>query len=338
MRIGSYSLDNNLFLAPMAGVTDLPFRRLCKAMGAGVVVGEMVSSDPSLRQSRKSQLRLRHDDEPGLRIVQIAGGDAEMLAQAAQYNVANGAQVIDINMGCPAKKVCKKAAGSALLKDPQLVEQILNAVVNAVEVPVTLKIRTGWDPENKNAVLIARMAEDAGIQSLAVHGRTRACKYLGLAEYDTIALVKQSVSIPVVANGDIDSPQKAKYVLDYTGADGVMIGRAAQGRPWIFREINHFLTTGEIAPAVSLAEVEQILKTHVEALHEFYGEIQGVKIARKHVAWYLANSCSEVNSSEDKAEAKNFRQMFNQIQSGKAQLLALSDFFKLEKIDKAQVA
>lgn len=338
MRIGTYSLDNNLFLAPMAGVTDLPFRRLCKAMGAGVVVGEMVSSDPSLRQSRKSQLRLRHDDEPGLRIVQIAGGDAEMLAQAAQYNVANGAQVIDINMGCPAKKVCKKAAGSALLKDPQLVDQILNAVVNAVDVPVTLKIRTGWDPENKNAVQIARMAEQAGIQSLAVHGRTRACKYLGVAEYDTISLVKQSVSIPVIANGDIDSPQKAKYVLDNTGADGIMIGRAAQGRPWIFREINHFLTTGEIAPAVSLAEVEQILETHVEALHEFYGEIQGVKIARKHVAWYLDNSCSEVNASEDKAETKNFRQMFNQIQSGKAQLLALSDFFKLEKIDKAQVA
>ncbi|WP_196138930.1 tRNA dihydrouridine synthase DusB [Aliikangiella sp. G2MR2-5] len=328
MRIGSYSLDNNLFLAPMAGVTDLPFRRLCKSMGAGVVVGEMVSSDPSLRQSRKSQLRLRHDDEPGLRIVQIAGGDADMLAQAAQYNVENGAQVIDINMGCPAKKVCKKAAGSALLKDPVLVEQILNAVVQAVDVPVTLKIRTGWDPENKNAIDIAQMAEAAGIQSLAVHGRTRACKYQGFAEYDTIALVKQSVSIPVIANGDIDSPQKAKFVLDYTGADGLMIGRAAQGRPWIFREINHYLETGELAPEPSIEEVEQVLVDHIKALHEFYGEFQGVRIARKHTAWYLAEHLS----------AQSFKQQFNQIQSAEAQLDALTAYFKQKKFDKAQVA
>ena len=325
MRIGSYALDNNLFLAPMAGVTDLPFRRLCKSMGAGVVVGEMVSSDPSLRQSRKSQLRLRHDDEPGLRIVQIAGGDAEMLAEAARYNVDNGAQVIDINMGCPAKKVCKKAAGSALLKDPKLVEEILHAVVNAVSVPVTLKIRTGWDPENRNALFIAKLAEDAGIQSLAVHGRTRADKYLGEAEYDTIAQVKQSVAIPVIANGDIDSPQKAKYVLDYTGADGVMIGRAAQGRPWIFREINYFLEHGELMPQISEQEVAKILIAHVEALHAFYGEYLGVRIARKHTAWYLA----EENT------AKSFKQHFNQIQSAGAQLEALTEYFKHKKFDKA---
>ena len=270
MKIGHYSLDNNLFLAPMAGVTDLPFRRLCKSMGAGVVVGEMVSADPSLRQSRKSQLRLRHDDEPGLRIVQIAGGDAQMLAQSAKYNVANGAQVIDINMGCPAKKVCKKAAGSALLKDPKLVEEILDAVVSAVDVPVTLKIRTGWDPQNKNALLIARLAEQAGIQSLAVHGRTRECKYQGEAEYETIALVKQAVSLPVIANGDITSPEKAKMVLDFTGADGLMIGRAAQGRPWIFREISHYLETGELLPEIQIDEVEKVLLKHVAELHEFY--------------------------------------------------------------------
>ena len=334
MKIGPHSLDNNLFLAPMAGVTDLPFRRLCKSMGAGVVVGEMVSSDPSLRQSRKSQLRLRHDGEPGLRIVQIAGGDAEMLAAAAEYNVQNGAQVIDINMGCPAKKVCKKAAGSALMKDPELVDEILNSVVAAVDVPVTLKIRTGWDPENKNALLIAKMAENAGIQSLAVHGRTRACKYLGEAEYETIRLVKESVSIPVIANGDIDSPEKAKQVLQYTGADGLMIGRAAQGRPWIFREILHYLETGELLPEIHLDEVEQVLLSHVAALHEFYGEIQGVRIARKHVAWYLANDKYLANDEKE----KSFRQIFNQIQSAEKQLSILAEFFNQRKIEKAHVA
>lgn len=328
MRIGTYSLENNLFLAPMAGVTDLPFRKLCKSLGAGVVVGEMVSSDPSLRQSRKSMLRLRHDDEPGLRIVQIAGGDAEMLAQAAVYNVKNGAQVIDINMGCPAKKVCKKAAGSALMKDPVLVEEILHAVVDAVNVPVTLKIRTGWDPDNKNALQIARLAQQAGIQSLAVHGRTRACKYLGEAEYETIRLVKQSVSIPVIANGDIDTPQKAKQVLEYTGADGLMIGRAAQGRPWIFREVLHYLKTGELLPEIAIEEVEQILLAHVQGLHEFYGEVQGPKIARKHVAWYLASD----NNID------NFRQVFNQIPSAEKQLSVLAEYFKQRKIEKAQVA
>lgn len=310
----------------MAGVTDLPFRRLCKSMGAGVVVGEMVSSDPSLRQSRKSQLRLRHDDEPGLRVVQIAGGDAQMLAEAAKYNVNNGAQVIDINMGCPAKKVCKKAAGSALLKDPVLVDEILHAVVEAVAVPVTLKIRTGWDPENKNALHIAHLAEKAGIQSLAVHGRTRACKYLGNAEYETIRQVKRSVSIPVIANGDISSPEKAAEVLTYTGADGLMIGRAAQGRPWIFREILHYLKNKTFLPEITLEEVEQILLNHISALHQFYGEAQGVKIARKHVAWYLASHENE----------KVFRQKFNLIQSAEAQLCALTEYFNQRKIEKAK--
>lgn len=331
MKIGHYSLENNLFLAPMAGVTDLPFRQLCKALGAGVVVGEMVSADPTLRQSRKSQLRLRHDDEPGLRIVQIAGGDAQMLAQAAEYNVANGAQVIDINMGCPAKKVCKKAAGSALLKDPKLVEEILNAVVSAVDVPVTLKIRTGWDPQNKNALLIAKIAEQAGIQSLAVHGRTRECKYRGEAEYETIALVKQAVSIPVVANGDITSPEKAKMVLDYTKADGLMIGRAAQGRPWIFREISHYLENGELLAEIQVDEVEKVLLTHVAALHEFYGELAGVRIARKHTAWYLKGVV-------DGDTTTPLIKQFNQIISAEHQLDVLADYFKQRKIEKAPVA
>jgi len=315
----------------MAGVTDLPFRRLCKAMGAGVVVGEMVTSDPTLRDSRKSQLRLRHDDEPGLRIVQIAGGDAEMLAEAAQYNVENGAQVIDINMGCPAKKVCKKAAGSALMKDPKLVEEILNAVVSAVDVPVTLKIRTGWDPQNKNALLIAKLAEQAGIQSLAVHGRTRECKYKGEAEYETIKLVKQSVSIPVLANGDINSPDKAKWVLDNTGADGLMIGRAAQGRPWIFREVAHYLETGEYLPEIQIDEVEKVLLTHVAALHEFYGGLPGVRIARKHTAWYL-------KSLKESELTEPLIRKFNQIISAEQQLDVLADYFKQRKIEKAQVA
>jgi len=328
MRIGSHSLDNNLFLAPMAGVTDLPFRRLCKSLGAGVVVGEMVSADPSLRLSRKCRLRLRHDGEPGLRIVQIAGGDAQMLAQAAIYNVENGAQVIDINMGCPAKKVCKKAAGSALLKDPKLVESILGAVVSAVDVPVTLKIRTGWDKNNRNALEIAAIAEQMGVQSLAVHGRTRECKYQGEAEYETIAMVKQRVSIPVIANGDIDSPQKAKKVLEFTGADGLMVGRAAQGRPWIFREISHFLKTGKLLPEVTVAEVEKILMSHLQALHQFYGELQGVRIARKHTAWYLAGENS----------ARPTIKTFNQIISAKQQLSFLTEFFNQIKIEKAQVA
>jgi len=335
MRIGSYLLDNNLFLAPMAGVTDLPFRRLCKQLGAGVVVSEMVTSDPSLQNSRKTKLRLAHDyessesldlpyqAEPGIRVVQIAGGDAEILAMAAKKNVELGAQIIDINMGCPAKKVCKKAAGSALLKDPKLVEEILKAVVAAVDIPVTLKIRTGWDEANKNALLVARIAEDCGIQSLAIHGRTRADKYMGNAEHDTTALVKQSANIPIIANGDIVCPRTAKQVLDYTNVDGLMIGRAAQGRPWIFREIDYFLKTGKTMPAIEMAEIEKILMHHLKSLHQFYGELQGVRIARKHVSWYLA---CEVKV--DPAETKEFKKLFNQLLSGDEQLIAIANYFK----------
>ncbi len=317
MQIGPYQLDNALILAPMAGVTDLPFRRLCKQLGAGTAVSEMIAANPKLWNTRKSQQRARHDGEPGLRQVQIAGGDPEMMAQAARANVEFGAEVIDINMGCPAKKVCNKAAGSALLKDPELVEQILHAVVNAVEVPVTLKIRTGWDPEHRNGVEIARIAEAAGIQSLAVHGRTKACLYKGEAEYETIAAIKQAISIPVIANGDIDSPQKARQVLELTGADAIMIGRAAQGRPWIFREINHFLETGTLLPAPEHAEIADVLLSHVSALHSFYGDFLGPRIARKHVGWYLKSASGE----------KEFRKVFNKIEGPRDQLGALRNYF-----------
>ncbi len=338
MKIGPYLIENNLFLAPMAGVTDLPFRRLCKKLGAGVVVSEMVTSDPLLQNSRKTRLRIAQDhlidgeeasqsddlrQEVGLRIVQIAGGDAEILAKAAKINAARGAQVIDINMGCPAKKVCKKAAGSALLKDPKLVEEILTRVVAAVDIPVTLKIRTGWDTQSKNALQIAKIAEDSGIQSLAVHGRTRACKYQGEAEHETVAQVKQSVSIPVIANGDIVSPQVAKRVLQYTGADGLMIGRAAQGRPWIFREINYFLKHGKEMPAIEKKEIESILTQHLKALYQFYGEFMGVRIARKHTGWYLLNQ-----QKEDTTQIAAFRKKFNSLDSANAQLDALAEYFR----------
>ena len=288
LRIGPYTLPNSLILAPMAGVTDQPFRQLCRRLGAGMVVSEMVTSDMRLWNTRKSSLRMVHEGDPEPRSVQIAGGDAQMLAEAARRNVELGAQIIDINMGCPAKKVCNKAAGSALLKDQALVREILQAVVAAVDVPVTLKIRTGWDRQNKNGVEVAKIAEDAGIVALAVHGRTRADLYTGEAEYDTIAAIKQALSIPVLANGDIDSPQKAKAVLAATGVDGLLIGRAAQGRPWIFREIEHYLRTGEQLPVPGLFEVERILLEHLTALHAFYGDVMGVRIARKHVSWYLA--------------------------------------------------
>jgi tRNA-dihydrouridine synthase B len=286
VRIGPYQLANNLALAPMAGVTDLPFRLLCRRLGAGIAAGEMLTSDARLWHTEKSRRRMDHSGEPEPRVVQIAGGDADMMADAARRNVDAGAQIIDINMGCPAKKVCNKAAGSALLRDEKLVAEILHTVVNAVSVPVTLKIRTGWNPENRNGVTIARLAEDAGIQSLAVHGRTRACHYTGVAEYGTAALIKQAVRIPVFVNGDIDSPQKAKSVLEETGADGLMIGRSAQGRPWIFREVEHFLTTGELLPPPSVAEVRDIMTAHLCNLHDFYGEEAGVRVARKHIGWY----------------------------------------------------
>ncbi|HEX8589316.1 tRNA dihydrouridine synthase DusB [Pseudomonas sp.] len=317
VRIGPYTLHNGLILAPMAGVTDQPFRQLCRQLGAGLVVSEMVTSNMSLWNSRKSRLRMIHEGDPEPRSVQIAGGDPQMLADAARANVELGAQIIDINMGCPAKKVCNKAAGSALLKDEQLVTEILHAVVAAVEVPVTLKIRTGWDRANKNGLTVARIAEQAGIQALAVHGRTRADLYTGEAEYDTIAAIKQAVSIPVFANGDIDSPEKARYVLDATGADGLLIGRAAQGRPWIFREIEHYLQTGEKLPGLPVGEVERILLEHLAALHTFYGDVMGVRIARKHVGWYLATLPG----------AKEFRALFNRLDDTEAQCANVREFF-----------
>ena len=317
MQIGPYKLENNLILAPMAGVTDRPFRQLCKSMGAGLVVSEMLSSNPDVWRSNKSKQRMDHVGEKGIRAVQIAGADPLLMAQAAQFNVDNGAQIVDINMGCPAKKVNKKLAGSALLQDPQLVEQIVQSVVEAVQVPVTLKIRTGWNTDNRNGVQIAKIAEQNGIQSLAVHGRTRACMYKGNAEYDTIKAIKQAVSIPVVANGDITCVHSAKHVLEYTNADALMIGRGAQGNPWIFRQIQHFLQTGEILPSPPLSEVRDVLLSHVANVHQFYGELKGARIARKHVGWYLAEHDRE----------RRFRAKFNGIDDAAEQLDTLAHYF-----------
>lgn len=293
MRIGQYQLRNRLIAAPMAGITDRPFRTLCYEMGAGLTVSEMMSSNPQVWESDKSRLRMVHIDEPGIRTVQIAGSDPKEMADAARINVESGAQIIDINMGCPAKKVNRKLAGSALLQYPDVVKSILTEVVNAVDVPVTLKIRTGWAPEHRNCEEIAQLAEDCGIQALTIHGRTRACLFNGEAEYDSIRAVKQKVSIPVIANGDITDPLKARAVLDYTGADALMIGRAAQGRPWIFREIQHYLDTGELLPPLPLAEVKRLLCAHVRELHDFYGPAKGYRIARKHVSWYLQETRSK---------------------------------------------
>lgn len=311
----------------MAGITDLPFRKLCRQLGAGLVVSEMVTADTQLWDSRKSSLRLDHTGEVEPIAVQIAGGDPEMLAEAARLNAEKGAQIIDINMGCPAKKVCKKAAGSALLQNEQLVSEILQAVVKAVDIPVTLKFRTGWSSEARNALRIARIAEDAGIKALALHGRTRADAFNGDAEYDTIASVVQVVSIPVFANGDINSPQKAKAVLAYTGAAAVMIGRAAQGRPWIFREIDHYLRTGEQLPEPPLMQIRDILLTHLRELYRFYGDVMGPRIARKHVGWYLQT----VPGSEI------FRKAFNGMENADIQLTSVQDFFEqlLKREEKA---
>lgn len=317
MHIGPYQLPNNLILAPMAGVTDRPFRLLCRRMGAGLAVSEMVSSNALLWGSEKTLRRIDHSGENTPRSVQIAGADPDMMAAAARFNVEHGAQIIDINMGCPAKKVCRIAAGSALLRDQALVGRILDAVVAAAEVPVTLKIRTGWDPDNRNGVAIAGIAESAGIQALAVHGRTRNCYYKGAAEYDTIRAIKQAVGIPVIANGDIDSPEKARQVLDFTGADGIMVGRAAQGRPWIFREIAHYLETGQQLPAPGREQVRDILLQHLENLYAFYGEYTGVRVARKHIAWY----------SKGIPGGGAFRQHINRVDGSQQQLAATRDFF-----------
>jgi len=317
MLIGPYRIEPPVVLAPMAGVTDKPFRQLCKRLGAGLAVSEMTSADAHLWSTRKSLRRMDHVGEPEPVNVQIAGHDPGMLAAAARHNVEHGAAIIDINMGCPAKKVCNVWAGSALLQDEPRVARILNAVVRAVEVPVTLKIRTGWDREHRNALVIARLAEDAGIAALAVHGRTRADKYEGEAEYATIAAVKAAVRIPVIANGDIDSPGKARMVLAATGADAVMIGRAAQGRPWIFRQIAHFLATGERWPEPDVSEVRDILLGHLEALYAFYGEHQGLRIARKHLGWY----------ARDRPENAAFRIVANAATSGQEQQRLTRDYF-----------
>lgn len=287
MLIGPVELVNNLFVAPMAGVTDRPFRQLCRRLGAGLAVSEMVTSDTRLWHTGKSRRRMDHDGETEPRSVQIAGADPEMMAEAARENADRGAQLIDINMGCPAKKVCNRMAGSALLADEALVGRILEAVVGAVSVPVTLKIRTGPAPDSRNGVRIARIAEASGVQALAVHGRTRACAFRGDAEYDTIRAIKRAVSIPVIANGDIDSPEKVRAVLDATGADGIMIGRAAQGRPWMFREIAHFLATGSKLDEPAVNEVADIMLGHLQNLYGFYGMELGVRVARKHIGWYL---------------------------------------------------
>ena len=317
MQIGPYKLKNNLVVAPMAGVTDRPFRVLCKRLGAGMAVSEMVTSNSLLYGSAKTLRRANHEGEVEPISVQIAGADPKMMAEAAKYNVDNGAQIIDINMGCPAKKICNVMAGSALLKDEPLVAQILKAVVGAVDVPVTLKIRTGWDKQNRNAVTVAKMAEDIGIQALAMHGRTRACGYTGDAEYDTIAAVRQAVGIPLIANGDITTPEKAKLVLEKTGADAVMIGRAAQGRPWIFREIEHYLATGEHMPAPEVGEIRAVMLEHLHDLYAFYGDLTGMRVARKHISWYTKGLVGSAS----------FRHEMNQLQSIPAQLDAIETFF-----------
>ena len=318
MEIAGIHLSNKLFVAPMAGVSDRPFRQLCRRLGAGLAVSEMVTSNALLYGSTKTRRRIDHEGELGPVSVQIAGADPAMMAEAARFNVAHGAQIIDINMGCPAKKVCNVQAGSALMRDEVQVGRILEAVVAAVpDTPVTLKIRTGWDHVSRNALQIARIAEEAGVRLLTIHGRTRADQYMGQAEYDTIAYVKARVGIPVVANGDIDSPAKAKWVLDYTGADGLMIGRAAQGRPWLFREIAHYLKTGECLPKPEISEARRWCRAHLEEIEAFYGPEAGARIARKHLAWY-ARGLSGVAV---------FRSLVNRLDTIEAQLQALDGYF-----------
>jgi tRNA-dihydrouridine synthase B len=336
IRIGPYSLENSVALAPMAGVTDLPFRRLCKRLGAGLVISEMVTSDSTLWNSQKTRLRLQHSAEENPRSVQIAGSDPQSLALAAEFNVAQGAQIIDINMGCPAKKVCRKAAGSSLLRDEKLVEDILTTVVKAVGVPVTLKIRTGWSPEERNGVTIAKIAEQAGVQALAVHGRTRSCRFNGEAEFGTIRDICSAISIPVFANGDITSPERAKAIQDYCGSAGVMIGRAAQGRPWLPGQIAHFLDNGELLPEPELEQQRDIIIGHLGDLHQFYGEYLGPRIARKHISWYIQNLETSTAVPDSNTKSNNFRSEFNKIENPEQQLGALQHFFST-RIGEAQV-
>lgn len=318
MRIGPYTIDPPVLLAPMAGVTDKPFRMLVKRLGAGLCVSEMTTSDPRFWNTSKSLHRMDHEGEPAPISVQLAGTDPQVLAEAARYNVDHGAQIIDINMGCPAKKVCNVWAGSALMQNEPLVAQILEAVVNAVDVPVTLKFRTGWDAEHRNATTIARIAEESGIAAIAIHGRTRDQQYRGEAEYHTIARVKSERSIPVIANGDIDSPQKAAAVLQYTGADAVMVGRAAQGRPWLPGQIAAYLQHGTLIPDPTPLQVREILLEHLDRLHDFYGELSGVRIARKHLGWY----------AKDHPHAAEFRARVNRVDEAALQRQLTSDYFE----------
>ena len=320
MQIGSHVLRNNLFVAPMAGVTDRPFRQLCKKFGAGLAVSEMVASNSLLWGSEKTRRRANHDGEVEPVSVQIAGADPQTMAEAARCNAAEGAQIIDINMGCPAKKVCNTMAGSALLRDEALVGRILEAVVGAVDVPVTLKFRTGWDSHSRNALRVAKIAEESGIKLLSLHGSTRACGFSGQAEYDTIRDVKAATRLPVIANGDISTPERAQQVLEYTGADGAMIGRAAQGRPWIFREIEHYLATGRKLPAPLVSEIREVLLEHLQDLYAFYGRDRGVKIARKHISWY----------TKGLAGSASFRHRMNQIDTCEEQFDAVSRFFETQ--------
>ena len=317
LRIGPYKLRNNIGLAPMAGVTDLPFRKLCIELGAGFAAGEMVTSDVSLWRTAKSRQRMDHTDEPEPRIVQIAGGDPEDMARAAALNVERGAQIIDLNMGCPAKKVCRKAAGSALMRDTGLIRAILQATLAAVTAPVTLKLRTGWDQTSRNAVEIAELAESEGISAIAVHGRTRAQRFEGDSEFETVSAVKRAVSIPVLANGDIDTPERAAWVLEHTAADGLLIGRAAQGRPWVFREITYYLEHGVSAPSLDPAQLSDIMLRHLDELHSFYEGSTGVRIARKHIGWYC----------QGRHDAASFRTRVMQVESAERQRAIVADYF-----------
>lgn len=317
IKIGQHTLDGRAILAPMAGITDQPFRDLCVDLGASLAVSEMLTCNSDLWSSRKNRTRFIHSSNGSLNSIQIAGSDPQMMADAARMHEDLGADIIDINMGCPAKKVLKKAAGSALLKDTALVKQILKDVVNAVSIPVTLKIRTGWSPQARNGVEIAQIAQSEGITLLSVHGRTRECRFVGEVEYDTIREIKTAVSIPVIANGDITSAEKAQQVLTYTGADGIMIGRAAQGNPWIFKQINHFLATGQHLPARSLIELRKTMLDHLQQLHTLYGEVKGVLFARKHVTWYAT----------DLPESDSLRRRFNVLKTYDEQVLELTDYF-----------
>ncbi|TAK65217.1 tRNA dihydrouridine synthase DusB [Methylobacter sp.] len=326
MQIGSYQLENNLILAPMAGISDRPFRELCKQFGAGLAVSEMVASNPALRRHKRTLLKTDHNGETGIRSVQILGTDPQQMADAAKLNAQRGAQIIDINMGCPAKKVCSVAAGSALLKDEALVKRILDAVVNAVDIPVTLKIRTGWDLQSRNAVEIAQIAENAGIAALTIHGRTRACKFDGQAEHETLKKVKQTVNIPVIANGDIDSPEQAQFVLDSTGADAIMIGRAAQGNPWLFSQISHFINHGKHLEKPTITAIHSTLMNHLDKLYSFYGNESGVRIARKHIAWYFRHLEPVVQDTQS---------AINQAQCPSQQIALINSAFDFLTIDRA---